>query len=194
MINLLLFTGCSSNNNDSIIIHGETYEIANHNWIPYGDTYYDGEYYLFKNESKTIFAKSEGSGLFDGIVYHNVNDIYPDISMKNRIDKIVFEIDDNQFTVDSNITNLLVNELSNADNSKQETSAADISTAKVYVNVFYKDYPAYQNEFVLCYSNNGKLGFMYCETEKSTNQFGKDNMVIFSNEELISYIESLNLF
>ncbi len=180
-------------NSESITIDNENYETADNSWTPYGEAYYDGEYYLFKNGTETIFAKTEESSLFEPLIYHNTNDVYPDISMKDKIDKIVLQIDNNQITLDSNMTELLVNELSNADNSKHKTASADISAAEVYINVFYKDYPAYQNEFVLCYSNDNELGFMYCETEKNTNKFGENNMALFSNKELTSYINSLNL-
>ena len=193
LITLSIFTGCNLNNSELITINDELFEVANYNWTPYGDAYYDGEYYLFKNGSKTVFAKTEDGGLFEPIIYHNVNDMYPDISMKDRVDKIVLQIEDNKITLDSNVTELLINELT-TDYLEVEKDSADISTAEVYVNVFYKDYPAYQNEFVLCYSNNNKLGFMYCETEKNSNQFGENNIVLFSNKELISYIESLNIF
>lgn len=188
-----MFTGCNYSDNKSITINDERYEIANHNWKPYGDSEYDGKYYLFKNSSNIIFAKAEENNLFEPLIYHNSDDVYPDVSMADRVDRIILQLDGAQIELDSDIAKLLVNEL-NADSTIIKAVPADISTAEVYVNVYYKDYPAYQNEFVLCYSNNNQLGAMYCETEKNTEKFGKDNMVLFSNNELISYIEFLNLF
>lgn len=179
-------------NNDVLIIDNEHYEIADNHWTPYGDAYFNGEYYLFKNDSKTLFAKAEESSLFEPIIYHNSSDVYPDISITDRVEKITLQLDDTQIELNSDIAQLLANEL-NADSTEIETATADISTAEVYVNVYYKNYPAYQNDFVLCYSNDNQLGVMYCETERNTNKFGKDNMVLFSNKELISYIKSLNL-
>lgn len=193
LINLLFLSGCSSNNDDTVIINSEYYEVADHDWTPYGNSNYNGEYYLYNDNSKTVFAKSEDNRLFDGIIYHNLNDIYPDISMTDRIDKIVFERESKQIVLDSNIADILINELSNTNKSNLETVPANSATIKVYINVFYQNYPAYQNEFAICYSNNNELGFIYCETEKNTNSFGKGNMALFSDDQLINYIESLNL-
>lgn len=187
-----MFTGCNFSDSESITINNEHYEIADIQWTPYGDAYFNGEYYLYNDNSKTIFAKAEESSLFEPIVYHNSSDVYPDISMTDRVEKITLQLDDAQIELDSDITQLLVNELT-ADSTEIKTAPADISTAEVYVNVYYKDYPAYQNEFVLCCSNNNELGFIYCETEKNTNSFGKGNMALFSDDQLINYIESLNL-
>lgn len=200
MILLFAFAGCSSENNNtniddgSIIINNETYESINAEWTVFGNARYDSGYYLYENNSKAIFAKTEDSFLFEGVFYHNTSDKYPNISMTDRIDKIVLETEDNQVTIEDDMADRLIEELLSSASSKPNTAACDAVTAEAFVNVYYKDYPAYQNEFVLCYSKDNKMGFAYCLAEKNNKKFGDyNNMALFSNETLIDYLESLKL-
>lgn len=195
VICLLLFTGCRSNNNvdnERIMIENKEYEIINRDWTPYGNTLFNGKYYFYKNDSNTIFIKAKDTALFDGIIYHNADDIYPDISMSEKIDKIILEVDNNQIVADNDITELILGELSNISSSLNcKTSIVDLSKSEIYINVYYKNYPAYQNEFMICFSTNNEPGVMYCETDRNTNAFGENKMLLFSDKKLISYINSL---
>lgn len=195
-----IFTGCESKNNsenienESIVINNETYEPIEADWTVFGSPHQDGEYYLYDYNSKAIFAKTEDTSLFEGVFYHNTNDAYPDITMTDRIDKIVLETEDKQVTIKEDMADRLIAELSNSSSSKPNTATYDATTTVAFVNVYYKDYPAYQNEFMLCYSNDDEMGFAYCLTEKNNEKFGDyNNMALFSDEQLIDYLESLKL-
>ena len=189
------FTGCSLNNNvdnETVIIENKEYEIINSDWTPYGNTRFNGEYYLYENDSNTIFAKGKDNILFDGVIYHNTDDTYPDISMSEKIDKIILEADNNQIVPDDDITDLILEELGNISGSLNcKTAAADLSKADIYINVYYKNYPASQNEFVICFSEDSEPGVMYCETYRNTNTFGENKMMLFFDKDLIAYINSL---
>ena len=193
LIILLLFNGCNSIDNEPLKINDEVFEIVYGDWTPYGDSRYDGEYYLYEKNSKIIFAESNDNNLFEGIVYHNKNDVYPDISMTDQIDKIVFETDKKQIVLEDAISESFLNEILNTNSSNEKIVSANVATMKIFVDVYYKDYPAFQNEIALCYSNSGDLGYIYCNSQKNTNRFGSGNMFLFSDEQLISYIESLNV-
>lgn len=185
------FPSCSLDYDTTIKINGEIYDIANPEWTPYGNTRTNGTYYLYGNNSGIIFAKGTDDIFFDSLIYHNRNDSYPDISMVDKIAKIILDTEASEITVSEEFTEMLLQEFNNTD---KVFEPADFSTAEVFVNVYYKDYPAFQNEYVLCLSDNGKLGYMYCDTEKNTESFGNNNMSLFSNNELKSYISSLDLF
>ncbi|MDE6659610.1 MAG: hypothetical protein K2K01_05810 [Eubacterium sp.] len=188
---LFMFTGCKLNNEEEqVLINDETYEEADHDWTVYGNYIQDGDYYLYENSSSVVFARKETNMFSEGIIYHNTNDEYPNISMESKIEKIVLDNGIKQITIEDNIADMFVQEFNRTDKTYK---SADVSTAELYVNVYYKDYPAYQNEFVLCSSDSNEFGFMYCETEKNTNMFGKNNMALFLNDEIISYIQSLKL-
>ena len=185
------FPSCSLNYDTTIKINGEIYDIASPEWTPYGSTITNGNYYLYKNSSGIIFAKEDDDILFESLIYHNRNDIYPNVSMTDKIYAIVLDTESSKLTVSEEFTEIFIQEFNNTD---KVFETADLSTAEIFVNVYYKDYPAFQNEFVLCLSDNGNLGYMYCDTKKNTESFGKNNISLFSNNELKSYISSLDLF
>ncbi|MCD7796854.1 MAG: hypothetical protein LUG95_04405 [Clostridiales bacterium] len=191
---LLFFTGCESNDdaNNTIIIDGTEFETVNTDWTVYTEATYNGEYYLYGNDSGIIFAEAEDNELFDGVVYHSTDDTYPDISSNDKIEKITVDTENSELSLDSDISSLFCDEMNRVTLKNDfETDTADLSKADIYVNVYYEDYPAYQTEFVICFSENGVPGIMYCETSRNTAAFGENNMMLFSNETLIEYFNSI---
>lgn len=195
VLSLLLFVGCEQYNNvdnEMLIIGNKEYEIINSDWTPYGKTQFNGKYYLYENDPNTIFVKAKETALFDGIIYHNTDDVYPDISMRDKIDKIILETESKHIVVNDEIKELVLGELENISSySNYKTSIADLSKSEFYLNVYYINYPAYQNEFMICFSTDNEPGVMYCETERNTNAFGKNKILLFSNKKLVTYINSL---
>ena len=194
IIILLFFNGCDSYDEESVRINDEVYEIVYGEWTPYGDSRDSDEYYLYEKDSKIIFAESKDDKFFERIIYHNINDIYPDISMTDQIDKIVFKTDKEQIILEDTIKELFLKEILNSGTSNKKIVSANIATLQIFVDVYYKNYPAFQNEIALCCSNNGDYGYIYCNTQKNIDNFGSGNMILFSDKQLISYIESLHMF
>ena len=191
---LFSFSGCDPSDKEPLKINNEIYEMVYGVWTPFGDYRDDGKYYLYERDSETIFAKSKGPKFAEALIYHNTNDVYPDISMTEQIDKIVFQTNGKQIELNDDVKAAFLNEVLSSDTSKEKIASANLATMEIFVFIYYKDYPAFQNEIALCCSENGDLGYVYCETQKNTDKFGSGNMYVFSDEQLISYIESLNLF
>ena len=191
---LFSFNACNSSEEEQLKINNEVFETVYGEWIPYGDARFDGEYYLYEKDSKIIFAENKDNRFSESLIYHNTSDAYPDISMTDRIDKIVFQTNREKIELSDDMKAAFSNEILNSDKSNGKIATADLATMEIFVFVYYKDYPAFQNEIALCCSDSGDVGYVYCETQKNTNKFGFGNMSVFSDEQLISYIESLGLF
>lgn len=185
---LLLLVLCGCNNaSDEIVYNQHEYTECDRSWHPYGNIVKQDDYCTYDNDDRNIFI-CEVALIGEKIIYHRLDDTYPDTSQKDRISHIALTRDSEEITVDEKYKAQIVDAL-NLQEKPYATEKIDYSSDFLFINVYYKDYPAYQNECAFCLSENGNVCIMFCETEKNSQKIGKEKALLISNDELKEYIK-----
>ncbi|MGN1124019.1 MAG: hypothetical protein ACI4RR_06705, partial [Eubacterium sp.] len=174
MIFLIIFTVCGCNNSvsDEIVYNQHSYTECDRSWHPYGNTVKQDDYCTYDNDDNNIFI-CETSLIGERIIYHRSDDTYPDTSQIDKISCIALTRGSEEITVDEKYKAQIV-EMLNLQEKPYATEKIDYSSDFLFINVYYKDYPAYQNECAFCLSENGNVCIMFCETEKNSQKIGKE--------------------
>lgn len=187
---LTLTIGCTAiHSENSVIYNDNTYELCRTDFSVYGDSYKSEGFICYGTKGSPVFVE-EKSILFDeGLVYHLADDEYPDISQSERIEKIVVTAGNDMKEIDGKYYDDFSELLSFENLNDELIKKADISKQMRFIEIYYKDYPAYQTTYMIVESGED-VGIMYCETATNTTMFGEDNMYVI-NGELGAYIKSL---
>lgn len=194
LIALVLCT-CSNqyrnDKNDIVEAFGYYYEECAPSWHPYGNTTEKENFLVFDNDKNNIFINMPDSLFSEGIMYHRTDDVYPSITQIDRIDKIILENGSAEIAVDEEYVSVLSNVLAFSDIDPANIINLDYGKEFFFINVYYKNYPAYQNECMLTLSDEGIPIIAFCETEKNTQIIGNDKALKINNKELAGYLEFL---
>lgn len=189
---MTFLSGCVASDleyqNKQLILFDKTYEICDSSWYPYGETISADEYSFYKNDPQNIFVKIQDGLFSEGILYHWVDSEYPDITQIDRIEQIDLVFQNKTITVDNNCISEFFELFSINNIEKSKLKEADMSSEFVYVNVYYLNYPAYQNEFLICKTYDGEFGIMFCNTEQNTATFGSGMVRIINSNVLLQYL------
>lgn len=189
---MAFLSGCVSPDlkyqNEQLVLFDKTYEICDSSWYPYGETISADGYTIYKNDSQNIFVNIQDGLFSEGILYHWVDSEYPDITQIDRIEQIDLVFQNKTITIDNNCISELSELFSTNDIEKHQLKKADMSSEFVYVNVYYSNYPAYQNEFFICKTYDGEFGIMFCDTEQNTAAFGLGMVRTINSNVLLQYL------
>lgn len=182
--------GCNANYcADTVNYNNNTYELCENDFSVYGNTFKSEGFLCYGPKNSPIFVK-ENSFLFDeGLVYHLISDDYPNISQLQLIEKISLTNGNIVYEVESKYFNSFSKLLSFNDMDNELIKKADNSANMWFIEIYYKDYPAYQTTWMIVESNND-IGVMYCSNATNTSMFGENNMYVI-NGDLGIYIKSL---
>lgn len=187
-ITLTFFSCCNSDSeSDEIFFNGEKYLVCSDEWYPYGDTVKHNEFFIFNNDANMRFIKAQDSFWFEGVTYHKASDIFPSVKT-SEIDKITLDFGTKQVKIDDVFISEIVHIL-NGNNIV--VSDADLSNEFLHINIYYKNYPAYQSKWLITQTMTGSLGIMYSETEENTAKIGLNKAMLIKSNELTEYINNL---
>ena len=188
---LMVFCGCAKQADKPFTALGHSYEECDKSWHPYGDTTEKENFLIYGNDESNIFI-SESSALSSGRTsYHRVDDVYPSVSQADRIELIVLTNGEKEITLDKRFITPMAEILTFAKIDSSSIRMLDYSKEFYFVNVYYKGYPAYQNEWMISVSDGGNLLIAFCETEKNTRMIGDGKGLVINNDELAKYLKSV---
>lgn len=187
----IVFCGCAKQADKPFTALGHSYEECDKSWHPYGNTREKENFLVFDNDNNNIFINIPDSLFAEGITYHRTDDIYPSITQIDRIEKIILENGNTEIAVDEEYVSAFSNVLAFSDVDPAEIINLDYGKAFFFVNVYYRSYPAYQNECMIALSDEGVPIIAFCETEKNDQMIGNGKALKINNQELAEYLKSI---
>ena len=188
---LLIFCGCAKQTDSTVNALGHSYEDCDKSWYPYGNRTEKDGYVVFDNDENTIFIGESNALFYENVIYHRIDDVYPSVSQIERIDRIVLTNGEKEITLDEKFIPSMSEILTFSDVDPSAMQALDYSREFFFVKVYYKDYPAYQNECMITISSDGKPVIAFCETEKNAQIIGDGKALEISNAESAEYLTAL---
>lgn len=170
---------------------GNVYAECDDEWHPYGKPLEKGNFIIYDNDRNNIFINVPDVLFSEGVVYHKTDDNYPSVSQSESIECIVLDDGVTKFEVDTQYIHELSQILSFSDLATDKIQNIDFSKEFYFINVFYYDYPAYQNEWMVCTLEDGGIGVAFCKPEKNNQVLGENKALIIDSTELAKHIKSI---
>jgi hypothetical protein len=192
---MTFLSGCVSDDmeyqDEKLVLYDKTYEICDSDWYPYGTELSVDDYVFYENDTEKIFVKVPDELFSEGVLYHSIDDEYPDVTQTDKIEKIDLVYQNKTITLNNDCISEFSELLSTDDIESSKLKKADMSSEFVYVNVYYSNYPAYQNELLICKTEDGEFGIMFCETEQNTATFGSGMALTITSNRLTQCLEQI---
>lgn len=193
---MVFLSGCVSadieDQNEQLVLFDKTYEICDSSWYPYGTPVSVDDYVFYENDNEKIFIKVSDELFSEGVLYHLKDDKYPDITQTDKIEKIDLVFQNKTITINDNCISEFSELFSTNDIESSKLKKADMSSEFIYVNVYYSNYPAYQNELLICKTYDGEFGIMFCDTKQNTDTFGSGMVLTITSNRLIQCLEQIS--
>lgn len=190
---ITIFPSCDNQNiseTDSLVFNGEKYSVSSNEWYPYGTITKQDDYLTFDNDDNNIFIRAYSSRVFDGVLYHKDSDIYPS-TKTSSVDKLILDCDTKKVKMDNEYASEMINILHFEEKNTQKLQSADMSSDFIFINIYYKNYPAYQCKWMIVKTIDNSLGIMYCEAEENNTNFGRNQAFVIDSIALTEYINNL---
>lgn len=190
----LLLCSCNSENStDSVTFNGDVYTICDYDWHPFGQESRAGEFILFENDKDNLFIKTPTFLFSEGVIYHKEGDTYPSVANTESIEKITLDNGKEEIDVSpiyaEQFKKLL--QFENISESLLEEVDHSEKSSFLFVNVYYRDYPAYQNKWMLVKIQNNVWGIQFCETSENSKMLGENNALRITSSEINEYLNHL---
>ena len=185
---LMIFCGCSKQADNTFEALGNTYEECDKSWHPYGNRTTKDGFVAFDNDKNDIFIGESNALFYEDVIYHRADDVYPSVSQIDRIERIVLTDGEKKITLDKEFVSSMAEILTFSKIDSSEIIMLDYGKDFFFINVYYKDYPVYQNECMITVSNDGEPVIAFCETEKNAQILGEGKALTINDDELSEYL------